>query len=93
MPTVKFTTIVETQGKPDSDELASADAASYLSYADVTDTFSMRGSVNEVDISPRRQLVCFRWEGVVSSEEELETIQMEYDNLSRVRTHWTQYKF
>jgi len=87
MPLARFTTTIVTQGDDDSAEPQKhiANCAKHLAYADQTDTFGYHGHVWHTNY--QGDSVRFRWKAPVVSDQELEALAEEMENLSRVEHH------
>lgn len=94
MPTVKFEVLVTVGDGSLDKQTAIAQAASYLAYADQTDTVGYHGSINHVgaqrvveDDGPT-WVMSLNIEAIASSPEDIARFERELDTLARV-SDWT----
>jgi hypothetical protein len=94
MPTAKFETTVEVaRASEHNREVAVANCASYVAYADQTDTFGYHGVVDDavvIDAGPPNyyvETVTFWWTAPVANPDDIQKVADEMSRLSRVESH------
>lgn len=89
MPTAEFKTAASCPSVPsrESAEVVVAEVSSYLSYCDQSDTFGYHGRVTEVEVAPSNDSVVFYWSAPVASEQDIQQVNDEIEQLSHVRLH------
>lgn len=87
MPTATFKTTVSVSGESKGPgQVAVANCASYLAYADQTDTFGYHGKVYDL-VMPTPMTVKIWWEAPVANRDEIQKVADEMSRLSRVESH------